>query len=279
MIPIKGFATFHPLKHCIVGTAHDPSDVEEPLKKIMEETNEDLDNLENTLTGFGVKCYRPTIEKKGSRPPVSPRDYFVALGENLFVGKVIGGYKDILKQIDREKIKWYLGDDISSANMIRCGNHIHWDISSHVRANTENAIKDWLSEKGYHTSVTRHGWHVDGIYSILKPGVIVASRDLPELEQIYQGWDICYLEPTQNETPLKHQWGGNPNESNYALNILSVDEKTCITTSLNKVLFDFLKKHDIAPVLCPLRHQTFWDNGIHCMTQDLYREGVLESYL
>ena len=36
MIPIKGFATFHPLKHCIVGTAHDPSDVEEPLKKIME---------------------------------------------------------------------------------------------------------------------------------------------------------------------------------------------------------------------------------------------------
>ena len=105
MIPIKGFATFHPLKHCIVGKAHDPSDVEEPLKKIMEETNEDLDNLENTLTGFGVKCYRPTIEKKDSRPPVSPRDYFVALGENLFVGKVISGYKDILKQIDREKIK------------------------------------------------------------------------------------------------------------------------------------------------------------------------------
>ena len=50
MIPIKGFSTFHPLKHCIVGTAHDPSDVEEPLKKIMEETNEDLDNLENTLS-------------------------------------------------------------------------------------------------------------------------------------------------------------------------------------------------------------------------------------
>ena len=147
MIPIKGFATFHPLKHCIVGTAHDPSDVEESLKTIMEETGEDLNYLADTLTGFGVACYRPTIQRKDSRPPVSPRDYFVAIGENLFVGKVIGGYKDILKQIDREKIKWYLGDDISSGNMIRCGNHVHWDISSDVSANTENAIKDWFVEK------------------------------------------------------------------------------------------------------------------------------------
>ena len=38
MIPIKGFATFHPLKQCIVGKAHDPSDVDESLKIIMEET-------------------------------------------------------------------------------------------------------------------------------------------------------------------------------------------------------------------------------------------------
>ena len=120
---------------------------------------------------------------------------------------------------------------------------------------------------------------MDGIYSILKPGVIVASRDLPELEQIYKGWDICYLAPQQNETPLEHPWGGNYHESNYDLNILSINEETCITTSTNSVLQNFLKKHQIDSVICPLRHRTFWDNGVHCVTQDLYREGEMETYL
>ena len=95
-IPIKGYATFHPLKHCIVGRGADPASVAEPLKQIMRTTAEDLNNLVNTLEEMGVVCYRPNIETKQDRPPISPRDYFVALGEKLFVGKAIAGYKDIL---------------------------------------------------------------------------------------------------------------------------------------------------------------------------------------
>ena len=279
MIPIKGFATFHPLKQCIVGKAHDPSDVDESLKIIMEETGQDLDNLADTLRSLGVTCHRPTVDNVDTRPPVSPRDYFVVLGENLFVGKVIAGYKDIIANVERTKIKWYLNNDISSGNMIRCGDHVHWDISTEVQKDTEHTIKNWLAENGYRVSVTRHGWHMDGIYSILKPGVIVASHDLPELEKIYPGWDICYLQPIKNQTPLEHPWGGDHRESNYDLNILSIDESTCITASTNIDMIDFLKKHNIEPVVCPLRHRAFWDNGIHCMTQDLYREGEMENYL
>ena len=279
MIPIKGYATFHPLKHCIVGKAHDPDQVDESLKIIMQETGEDLDNLVHILKSFGVNCYRPNVANLKSRPPVSPRDYFVVLGENLFVGNIIAGYKEIIRDIDRSKIKWFLNNDISSGNMIRCGNHIHWDISADVQDRTQSEIKDWLDKNGYKLSITRHGWHMDGIYSILKPGVIVASYDLPKLEQIYPGWDICYLSPQKNATAIKHPWGGNPHESNYDLNILSINEETCITTSTSQVLRKFLKKHRIETVICPLRHKTFWDNGIHCMTQDLYREGKMETYL
>jgi len=278
MIPIKGFSTFDPLKHCIVGKAHDPKDVDNSLKKIMEETGEDLNKLCEILSTFGVTCHRPQAEDTSSRPPISPRDYFIALGENLFVGKVIAGYKEILAEIGKEKIKLYKNDDISSGNMVRCGNHIHWDISLDVQEKTEKSIKQWLAERGYRISVTRYGWHMDGVYSILKPGVIVASRDLSELEQIYPRWDICYVDADQNETPIKHPWGGNHMESNYGVNILSINEKTCITTAVNKPVLGFLKKHKIEPVLCTMRHKAFWDNGIHCMTQDLYREGVLENY-
>ena len=40
----------------------------------------------------------------------------------------------------------------------------------------------------------------------------------------------------------------------------------------NKKVFDFLEKHHIAPVIAPFRHRWFWDGGVHCVTQDLYRE-------
>ena len=278
MIPIKGYSTFQPLKHCIVGRATSPENVAEPLKEVMNNTKEDLNNLVKTLESMGVVCYRPNIESTTQRPPISPRDYFIALGEKLFVGKVVAGYKDILKSIDREKIKWCVGNDISSGNMVRCGNHVHWDISKHVEHRMEKEILQWLSENKYKVSITRHGWHMDGVYSILKPGVIVASRDLPELETIYPRWDICYPTAEQVQEPIQHDWGGDYKESNYDVNILSVNEENCVITKENKVLFNFLEKNKINPIVSKFRDKQFWDNGIHCVTQDLYREGEMENY-
>ena len=278
MIPIKGYSTFQPLKHCIVGRATSPENVADPLKEVMNNTEEDLSNLVKTLESLDVVCYRPNIESTTQRPPISPRDYFIVLGEKLFVGKVIAGYKDILKSIDREKITWCLGNDISSGNMVRCGNHVHWDISQHVEHRMEKQILQWLSENKYKVSITRHGWHMDGVYSILKPGVIVASRDLPELETIYPRWDICYPTAEQVQEPIQHNWGGDYKESNYDINILSVNEENCIITKENKVLFNFLEKNKINPIVSEFRDKQFWDNGIHCVTQDLYREGEMEDY-
>jgi hypothetical protein len=278
MIPIKGYSTFQPLKHCIVGRATTPEKVSGPLEEVMNETEEDFCNLIKTLESMDVVCYRPDIENNTQRPPVSPRDYFIALGENLFVGKVIPGYKEILKLIDRKKIKWYLDNDISSGNMVRCGNHVHWDISPYVKPNVEKQVLQWLNENKYKVSITRHGWHMDGVYSILKPGVIVASKDLPELKTIYPKWDICYLDADQVQEPIKHEWGGNHEESNYDVNILSVNEENCIIAQENKVLFNFLEKNKINPIVCEFRNKQFWDNGIHCVTQDLYREGEMEDY-
>lgn len=278
MIPIKGYTTFHPLKHCIVGRGHNADTVPDPLKEIMQNTEEDLNNLVGILESMGVVCYRPAIGDSIERPPISPRDYFIALGENLFVGKLINGYKDILTRIDKKQIKWFLDTDISSGNIVRCGNHVHWDISQSVSEDKFKAIMKWFEQNKFKVSLTRHGWHMDGVYSILKPGVIVASHDLPELQTIYPNWDICYLESQKIQKPIEHEWGGNPEESNYDVNILSVNEENCIVASKNKVLLNFLEKHKINPIVCEFRNKQFWDNGIHCVTQDLYREGVMEDY-
>lgn len=279
MIPLKGYSTFDPLKHCIVGQVNPPEDVEEELKDVMYRTQEDLNNLVKILESMDVVCHRPTIENRTQRPPISPRDYFVVFGEQLFIGNVIAGYKDIIKSIDRDKIKWYLGTDISSCNMIRCGNHVHWDISKDVAPSKEQEIMEWLKDNNYRVSVTRYGWHMDGMYSILKPGVMVARRGLPELKTIYPMWDICYLDDSEVQKPIEHEWGGDYTESNYDINILSVDTENCIVANEEPDMFRFFEKHKINPIVCDLRDRNFWDNGIHCVTQDLYREGKMEDYL
>ena len=278
MIPVKGYTTFQPLKHCIVGRATPKADVPEILKGVMERTEEDFAYIIKILENFGVRCYRPEIEDLTKRPPLSPRDYFIVLGEKLFVGKVIPGYKNIIKQIDRDNIEWFLGNDISSGNMIRCGSHIHWDVSKHVSLEAENKITDILHRQDYKIYKTRYGWHMDGVYSILKPGVIVSTTELPDLEDIYPNWEICYLDKAENEKPIKHDWGGDYLESNFDVNLLSIDESNCIVPAVNRKLFNFLESHSINPVVCRFRDRTFWDNGIHCITQDLYREGTKENY-
>ena len=168
MIPIKGYSTFDPLKHCIVGRGQDPKNATGSLQDIMYSTEEDLQSLIKVLESLGVVCYRPNNNANSERPPISPRDYFVVLGEELLVGKMIAGYDDILKSIDRKGIKWYLSSDISSANMIRCGKHIHWDISKLLPKELETEITAYLRfNKKYNLSVTRYGWHMDGLYSIV----------------------------------------------------------------------------------------------------------------
>lgn len=292
-IPIKGYSTFDPLKHCIVGRGHTPQAImrrfgnsryTEPLIKIMEETEEDLTSLSNTLTGLGVQCWRPEaqLEVRPKSSPIAPRDHFCVIGEKLLVGKMVPGFNHIIKQIDRRSIKMYLDTDVSSANMIRCGDHIHWDIHKSVTKHNEERIIDWLGERGYRVTVTRNGWHMDGVYSIIKPGVIVASEEFSQLEEMYPKWDILRLVPVKCDVDVDLQkivGISNTDAPNYDVNILSVDQNTCLLTSSNYELRKFLDRHRVASLVVDFRHRAFWDNGIHCLTQDLYREGSLETYV
>ena len=74
------------------------------------------------------------------------------------------------------------------------------------------------------------------------------------------------------------EWVGYVAESVFDVNMLSIDENTVICNNYNKSVFEFLKKHKVEPVIFNFRHRFFWDGGVHCITQDLYREGTQEDY-
>ena len=215
MIPIKGYATFDPLKHCWIGSGfknewfHDlpiykNDKIMDPLKRIAEETEEDYQALDKILKDAGVKTHRSflDINKVGSlknifRPPVTPRDHFAVIGEKFYAcSGGSEGYADVLKQIDKEhlvieKIK----SVISTATICRVGKDIWWDIQKDTAQDTVAKYKKVWEDEGFRVHTSNRGYHSDGAFCVVKPGCIVSLYDVQDYKTEFPGWDVLYTCP------------------------------------------------------------------------------------
>jgi len=330
MIPIKGYATFHPLKHCWIGSGfktewfHDlpiynNNKIMDPLKRIADETEEDYQALEKILKDVGVQTYRSFLDidkfkslKNIWRPPVNPRDHFAVIGEKLYaIGSQSEGYANVLKQIDKKDIvlEWGTPGCISTATIARLGKDLYWDILAGTPADTIEKYKQRWTQEGFRVHTSNRGYHSDSAFCIVRPGCIVSLHEIQNYEELFPGWDVCYL-PNQSwkkVSPfleMKHKvggqwwlkgeehndqliefvntwlndWVGYVEETVFDVNMLSLDQNTIICNNYNKEVFDHFKKHKVEPIVFNFRHRYFWDGGVHCITQDLYREGTQEDY-
>jgi hypothetical protein len=332
MIPIKGYATFDPLKHCWIGSGfktewfsdlpiYKNNRIMNPLKRIAEETEEDYQALDKILKDAGVQTYRSflDLDKAGSlkniyRPPVNPRDHFAVIGEKLYaVGGKSEGYASVLKQIERqniviEKIK-NISSPISTANICRVGKDLWWDIDKECPDYIVDKYKKIWQNEGFRVHISNRGYHSDSSFCVVKPGCIVSLKDIQDYKTEFPGWDVLYL-PDQSWSKVdpfmkmkdkvggqwwlkgeEHNdeliqfvntwltdWVGYVEETVFDVNMLSIDQNTIICNNYNKEVFEHFKKHKVEPIVFNFRHRYFWDGGIHCITQDLYREGTQEDY-
>ena len=333
MIPIKGYATFDPLKHCWIGSGfqtdwfkdlsiYKNKKIIDPLKRIAEETEEDYQALEKLLQSHGVQTYRSflDIEKYGSlkndkiqRPPLTPRDYFAVIGEKFYAtGGPNAGFVDVIKQIDPKNIVLDLQlGCISTAEITRVGKDLFWDYNTNwFRPGEVEKYTKKFQQEGYRVHHSTRGEHSDGLFCVVKPGCIVTVTDVQDYSKLFPGWDVFYL-PDQTwgtESPFQKiknkvggkwwlkgeednnqliefvnswldTWVGYVEETVFDVNMLSLDQNHIICNNYHKEVFDFFKKHKVEPILFNFRHKYFWDGGVHCITQDLYREGELVDYL
>jgi hypothetical protein len=329
MIPIKGYATFDPLKHCWIGSGfkaewfHDldiykNDRIMDPLKRIAEETEEDYQTLDKILKDAGVQTYRSflDIEKYGSlknvfRPPVNPRDHFAVIGEKLYAcSNGAEGYADILKQVDRNNLKITTSSwTISTAEMCRVGKDIWWDINENLDISDVEKYKNSWEQEGFRVHTSNRGYHSDGVFCVVKPGCIVSLHNIQDYKKEFPGWDVLYLaDQSWNKISpfmemkkkvggrwwLKGEehndqliefvntwlddWIGYVEETVFDVNMLSINPNTIICNNYNKEVFAHFKKHQVEPVIFNFRHRYFWDGGVHCITQDLYREGTMVDY-
>ena len=337
MIPIKGYATFDPLKHCWLGSGfktewfydlsiYKNDKIMDPLKRIAEETEEDYQALEKILKDAGVQTYRSflDIEKYGSlknvfRPPVTPRDHFAVIGEKLYaVGGNSQGFNDVLKQVDRKNLVIETGvpGSISTCSICRVGKDLWWDVRKYsvgtghgVREDVIDKYKTAWEDEGFRVHISNRGYHSDGTFCVVKPGCIVSLEDIQNYKKEFPGWEVLYL-PDQSWNKMSpfvemkqkvggrwwlkgeehndqliefvntwmNDWVGYVEETVFDVNMLSIDQNTIICNNYNKEVFEHFKKHKVEPIVVNFRHRYFWDGGIHCITQDLYREGTMEDY-
>jgi len=199
------------------------------------------------------------------------------------------------------------GDMINGASSYKVGNRIV--IPNIVDKDMREFSKTFFNEKGYEVVETQDEGHSDGVMSVLKPGVIVSLTDVVNYQNTFPNWEVLtvtdqswskvtewlnFKNKSQGrwwipgeesndylrefvDTWLK-DWVGYVDETVFDVNMFSLSEEYVLVNNHNQQVFDYLKKHRIEPIVCPMRHRYFWDGGLHCFTLDLKRKGTRENY-
>jgi hypothetical protein len=154
------------------------------------------------------------------------------------------------------------------------------------------------------------GGHNDAVFCPVAPGLIVSTYHHTNYTETFPGWEVKFIEnQSWNAIPgwrnFKHgnvnkwwvpdsdnntefanfvdtwltNWMGYVQETVFDVNMLQINEQTVLVNNYNKEMFDFFKTQSIEPIITPFRHRFFWDGGIHCITNDIYREGESDVFI
>jgi hypothetical protein len=238
------------------------------------------------------------------RPPMQPRDSFLVIGNRILGTNLeFSVFKDLLS----DNVNYICDNNFFDAPLVTVvGDTLIVDCREHP------FLYDYFLKNfhDYKVKPVYIGGHNDAVYSVVKPGVIVSTYHHDNYQDTFPNWQVKYIEnQSWNAVPewrkIKHSnkhkwwvpedlnsnefssfvdtwldnWLGYVQETVFDVNMLQIDDRTILVNNYNQDLFKFLKSHRIEPVVCPFRHRFFWDGGLHCITNDLYREGEKENYV
>ena len=231
---ISSYTSWQPLEEVIVGRSFpghyfdfiENKNVRLQLEQILNETEEDLDNLQKTIEEYGATVRRPDLLSKdtfvdrqlnhggASLPPLTPRDWQITLGDKLLVCAPIEEMHTIINEYEEEQPgsvidpydRWWRPDvTIDGGNascIVRVGTDIFVDNSEFWTQEQTEWVREHVLDDRYtiHEAVTQG--HGDAVFAILKPGVLLSTyhADDLNLEDEFKGWDVLKL----NDPSIKH---------------------------------------------------------------------------
>ena len=301
---ISTWNEWSPLKKIVVGSATDANwPVNDPVfskesekttwrespvprgpapQRIIEETNEDLDNLVTTLMSLGVEVARPdplNFQVHDGLYNYCPRDRLLVYGSTVIDPAMmypcrdmeLQCYHDILEDANVINMPRNQGMVLDAANVCRLGDKMLFLESS----SGNRKAYDWLCEQFSDVEIELcnfySGVHIDSTIVPLREGLVMlnASRvTFDNVPRVFEGWHKIWITDVVAQYfykyPYASKWIG--------MNMLVVDPHTVICDCKQTELIKTLESYRFEVIPLELRHSRTLGGGFHCVTLDLHRE-------
>lgn len=222
---VNSYTSWQPLEEVIVGRAYSPDyfdfienvQVRNQLQQILNETAEDLDNLQRVIEQSGATVRRPDLPDRDSfiqgqinghgapLPPLTPRDWQITLGDKLLrvlampeLDSICGEYQAAGATVinPHGPTGWdenCILNGASASCIVRVGRDVFFDNSDFLRPDQTRWIVENVLGPEYRVHEAVTDGHGDAVFAILKPGVLLSSKHDVNLdfERDFPGWDVC----------------------------------------------------------------------------------------
>ncbi len=249
---------------------------------IIDQTNEDLQTLADTLTALGVEVVRPTplnFQTHDGLYNYCPRDRLLIAGSTVIDTAMmypcrdmeLQCYHDILKDTAMITMPRNQGMVLDAANILRFNDR--WLFLESASGN--RAAYEWLHMQLPWIDIELcnfySGVHIDSTIVPLREGLVMlnASRvGFDSVPDIFNGWHKIWIGDVVPQTfyqyPYASKW--------IAMNMLVVDPHTVIVDKNQPELIKTLKSYQFDVIPLQLRHSRTLGGGFHCVTLDLIRQ-------
>lgn len=271
-------------------------------KKVIDETNEDLDVFVSFLKKEGVVVHRP------NRVPVEyynycPRDtVFVyndhALAAPMSLSARKNEFLNIVEHLGNNFTiaENYQNDDMynencvgspttlaltdvapkfDAANIIRANEDVLYLVSNSGNLSGAKYLQEHLGTSAkVHTLENVYSYmHIDSTVAFLKEGLLLANpsriKDRELLPGPFKNWDIIWApEPVD----IGYHDGYCNSSKWINVNLFSVSENLVVIEEHQHNLRKILETHNIDCAMLPLRHSRTLGGCFHCVTLDLIRQ-------
>ena len=302
---ISSYNEWDPLKEIVVGTADfanwptdDPVFAQESDKTlwretavpagavpdwIIDEANQDLDILADTLEKLDVIVHRPSVinfQDRSGMYNYCPRDRFLIYGNTLVDPAMMYPCRDMeseaLEQViyraDRVvRMPRDAGMILDAANVLRLNDSMLYLES----ASGNNRAYRWLSQQFPDVTIELcnfySGVHIDSTIVPLREGLVLLNGSRVYKDNcpaVFDEWDKIYVDDVVAQKfyqyPFASKW--------IALNMLVVNPDTVIVDRYQTQLIQLLENQHFTVIPLELRHSRTLGGGFHCVTLDLVRE-------
>jgi glycine amidinotransferase/scyllo-inosamine-4-phosphate amidinotransferase 1 len=251
---------------------------------IIDESNEDLQTLADTLTGLGAEVVRPTtfnFQEHDGLYNYCPRDRFLIFGETVIDTAMMYPCRDMEYQCytdilaDAKEILHMPRDQglvLDAANILRLGPKKLLFLES---ASGNKAAYYWLlanlpSDTSIELCNFYSGVHIDSTIVPLRPGLVLLNGSRVTFDTVphaFDGWHKIWINEIVVQDfyqyPYASKWIG--------LNMLVVSQDTVIVDKNQLDLIKVLESYKFTVIPLELRHSRTLGGGFHCVTLDLLR--------